>query len=175
MPVSTLPAGIELGLSWLRDTAWSTGLRESLWAYPMVDTAHVLGLIAFVGAAIVLDLRLVGLALPALRVSEVVERTRRPLYVGFAAMATTGLLLFFANPLKFATNPFFQAKVGLLAVAGLNAGLFHLTTYRHVAAWDCAVAPPGRARIAGSISLVAWMAVIAVGRLIAFYETGAGV
>ena len=50
-----------------------------------------------------------------------------------------------------------------------------MTTYRHVAAWDSGVAPPGRARIAGWVSLVAWMAVITVGRLIAFYETGAGV
>jgi len=172
---TTLPAGIEIGLAWLRDTAWSTGLRESLWAYPIVDTAHVLGLIVFVGTAIGLDLRLVGLALPSLRVSEVVERTRRPLYAGFTTMAVTGLLLFFANPLKFATNPFFQAKLGLLGVAGLNAGFFHVNTYRHVGAWDSGVAPPSQARIAGWISLAAWMAVIAVGRLIAFYETGAGV
>ena len=171
---ASFPAGIATWLGWLRDTTWSTGLRESLWTYPMIDTAHVLGLIGFVGAAIVLDLRLAGLALTALPVSEVVERTRRPLYGGFASMATTGLLLFFANPLKFATNPFFQAKIGLLAVAGLNAGLFHVTTYRSVAGWDGSAAPPGRARIAGSVSLVAWMAVITVGRLIAFYETGAG-
>jgi len=162
-------------LAWLRDTAWSTGLRESLWVYPMVDTAHVLGLIGFVGAAILLDLRLVGRALTALPVSEVVERTRLPLYGGFASMAVTGLLLFFANPVKFATNPFFQAKVGLLLVAGLNAGLFHVTTYRSVGAWDGSAAPPVRARIAGWVSLVAWMGVITVGRLIAFYETGAGV
>ena len=175
MGETLIPAGVALWLTWLRDTAWSTGLRESLWAYPMVDTAHVLGLIGFVGAAIVLDLRLVGLALTALRISEVVERTRRPLYGGFATMAGTGLLLFFANPMKFATNPFFQAKVGLLVVAGLNAGLFHVTTYRSVDAWDGSAAPPGRARMAGWISLAAWTAVITVGRLIAFYETGAGV
>src|SRR5690349_3631221 len=175
MTDTTTQAGVEIALAWLRDTSWSTSLRESLWAYPMIDTAHVLGLIAFVGTAIVLDLRLVGLALSAVPASEVVERTRRPLYFGFAAMATTGLLLFFANPLKFATNPFFQAKVCLLAGAGLNAGFFHVTTYRHVGAWDSGVVPPGRARMAGWISLMAWTAVIAVGRLIAFYETGAGV
>ena len=141
----------------------------------MVDTAHVLGMIGFVGAAIVLDLRLVGLALTAMRVSEVVEHTRRPLYGGFAMMASTGLLLFFANPVKFATNPFFQAKVSLLVVAGLNAGLFHVTTYRRVGGWDGSAVPPGRARLAGWISLAAWTAVITVGRLIAFYDTGAGV
>lgn len=167
-------SGILLWLARLGDTGWSTDLRESLWAYPIVDTVHVLALIAFVGAAILLDLRLAGVALTTLRISEVVERTRGGLWGGFAVMSTTGLLLFGANPVKFATNPFFQMKLILLAVAGLNAGVFHAATYRHVAAWDDSAVPPAPARLAGWISLTAWTLIIAAGRLIAFYETGAG-
>jgi len=169
------PHGILLWLTWLSDTAWSTNLRESLWTYPIVDTIHVLGLIGFVGAAILLDLRLAGITLTTLAVSDVVERTRRGLFSGFAVMAVTGLLLFAANPVKFATNPFFQIKLGLLAIAGLNAGFFQYSTARRMAAWDRDVVPPLPARAAGWLSLAVWTTIIAVGRLIAFYETGGGV
>jgi hypothetical protein len=169
------PQGIFIWLTWLGDTAWSTNLRESLWAYPIVDTIHVLGLIGFVGAAILLDLRLIGMTLTTRAVSEVVDRTRRGLWGGFTLMALTGLLLFGANPVKFATNPFFQAKLGLLAIAGLNASFFHFTTYRRMAEWNRDAVLPRRARAAGWVSLTAWMAIIVAGRLIAFYETGAGV
>jgi hypothetical protein len=169
------PQGFLIWLTWLGDTTWSTSLRESLWTYPIVDTIHVLGLIGFVGAAILLDLRLAGITLTTLAVSDVVERTRRGLFSGFAVMAVTGLLLFGANPVKFAANPFFQIKLGLLAIAGLNAGFFHYSTARRMAAWDRDVVPPLRARAAGWLSLAVWTTIIAVGRLIAFYESGAGV
>lgn len=167
--------GLAVWLAWLAETGWSTSLRESLWAYPIVDTVHVLALIGFVGAAILLDLRLVGLALTRLPVVEVVERTRRALWSGLVVMAFTGLLLFGANPVKFAANPFFQLKIGLLAVAGLNAGLFQITVYRRVAFWNVGPSIPLQARAAGWVSLAAWTAIIAAGRLIAFYETGSGV
>lgn len=167
--------GLAAWCAWLGDTAWSTALRESLWAYPIVDTVHVLGLIGFVGAAILLDLRLIGLALTGVPAAAVVERTRHVLFGGFAVMASTGLLLFGANPVKFAGNPFFQLKLVLLAVAGINALLFQAGVYRRIAIWNTSAATPPQARIAGWVSLAAWTAIIIAGRLIAFYETGSGV
>jgi alkylation response protein AidB-like acyl-CoA dehydrogenase len=49
---------------WLESTALSTWVRESgsLWAYPMVLTAHTVGMSLLVGANAVIDLRLLGVA-----------------------------------------------------------------------------------------------------------------
>jgi hypothetical protein len=157
-------------LAWLGDTSSSIALRESIWAYPIVETAHVLGLALFAGLAMLLDLRLTGFVLPRLPVQELVERVGRWTWTGFAVMVVSGVLLFYADPVKMAFNPFFRAKLALLVVAGVNAVIFHVTVYRRVAEWGAASLTPRPARAAGWISLAVWIAVIATGRLIAFYQ-----
>ena len=46
---------------WLADTPGSIALHESLFMYPLVESAHVLTLCLFLGMAIMFDLRLLGL------------------------------------------------------------------------------------------------------------------
>ena len=48
----------------------SIALRESLWMYPIIETAHVLGLCLFVGTAWLWDFRLLGWTLRRVPVSE---------------------------------------------------------------------------------------------------------
>jgi hypothetical protein len=155
-------------LAWLGDTAWSIALRESLWVYPIVETVHVLALALFLGLAILLDLRLLGLALRPVRVSDVVKRVMPWTWIGFALMVITGSLLFYADPVRFFGNVFFRIKAGLLVLAGLNAWLFHATVYRSVDTWDLAAASPPRARFAAAASLVLWAGVVTTGRMIAY-------
>jgi hypothetical protein len=60
-------------------------------------------------------------------------------------------------------------KAVLIAVAGLNALVFHRRPYRTVDGWNTdAVATPA-ARAAAVISLVVWAAVITCGRLLAYF------
>lgn len=49
-------------------------------------------------------------------------------------------------------------------LAGINALVFHRTTYRGVAAWEDRVAVPAPARLAGFLSLALWTAVVVSGR-----------
>ncbi len=50
-------------LEWLASTTWSIALHESLYMYPLIESTHVLALTLFVGLAVMLDLRLLGLTL----------------------------------------------------------------------------------------------------------------
>ena len=56
----------------------------------------------------------------------------------------------------------------LLALAGLNALAFHLTTYRTAGRWDEDPQVTATARLAGAVSLLLWSAIIVSGRLIAY-------
>jgi len=56
----------------------------------------------------------------------------------------------------------------LLCLAGLNALIFHLTVYRQAAVWDDMPVAPIRARLAGLLSLLLWIGIIAAGRSIAY-------
>ena len=44
----------------LEATALATGLRNSVWSYPLVNAAHILGVALLVGSIVPLDLRLLG-------------------------------------------------------------------------------------------------------------------
>ena len=56
----------------------------------------------------------------------------------------------------------------LLALAGVNAWMFEMTTKRSIAEWDAAPVPPAAARVAGYVSLVLWTAIIVTGRTMAY-------
>jgi hypothetical protein len=155
-------------LQWLHDTAFSVVLRESTWTEPIVETVHVLTLTLFLGFAVLLDLRLLGLAMKRRRVSEVITQLNPWLISGFLVMIVTGVLLFCGDPVSFYSTIFFKIKMLLLVLAGLNVLLFNLTIGRTVDQWDLDPRTPGRAKIAAILSLVFWIAIVAAGRAIAY-------
>jgi hypothetical protein len=83
-------------------------------------------------------------------------------------MIVSGALLFYANPMPRYQNIFFRAKMLMLAVAGINAWLFHRRSYGAVSEWDRDPVPPGRARMAGALALMLWAGMIMSGRMIAY-------
>ena len=151
----------------------SLALRESLWMYPIIETAHVLGLCLFVGTAWLWDLRLLGLTLKRVPVSQASAQILPWSAAGFVIMAASGAGLVFSEPLRFYSNIFFRVKVVLLILAGLNAFVFHCTVGRRKEQWDLDPIAPFSARLAGAVSLGVWAAVIVTGRLIAYNWFGA--
>ena len=153
---------------WLQNTDWSIAIRESLLLYPLIETTHVLALCVSVGLIAIVDLRLIGLSFSNVLISEVTGKLIPWALVGFTLMVTSGLLLFYANPLKASQNLFFQIKMVALLLAGLNAFFFHAAIYRKATTWDSLQIVPFRARLAGCASLTLWTAVLVSGRLQAF-------
>lgn len=153
---------------WLAATDWSVALHESVYAYPVVESVHVWALCLFLGMAILLDLRLVGVLMREVPVSQVARRLLPWTVAGFAVMIASGILLFFAIPVRTYQNIFFRAKVVLLILAGINAWVFHATIWRRVASWDLDPIPPRASRVAGFASLVLWAGIVFAGRMIAY-------
>ena len=146
----------------------SVAIRESILFYPLVETTHVLTLCLFLGMTATWDLRLVGLALRRVPVSEVVNRLFPWAIAGFVIMVISGSMLFVSSPVRASQNIFFQIKMVAIALAGINAFVFHRTVFRWVAEWDRGVKVPPRARIAGFSSLALWCVVVVCGRMQAY-------
>lgn len=155
-------------LEWLDQTAWSVALLESIYLWALLETSHVLMLGLFVGTAVMMDLRLVGIAFRGIPASAFTERLLPWTRVGFALMVVTGLLLFYSSPLRYYHNLFFRIKIALLCVAGLNVWFFHSRIHRSISGWDDDPRPPRAARMAGIVSLVVWTGVVFAGRLVAY-------
>src|SRR5580700_11152975 len=118
---------------WLAGTPGSVAFHESIWVYPIVESVHVLTLCVFLGLTVMLDLRLLGVALQATPVSQVLKRFLSWSVAGFVVMVVTGALLFYAIPVKTYLNIFFRLKVAFLLMAGLNVAVFQATAWRTVA------------------------------------------
>jgi len=155
-------------LEWLEGLAWTTAIRESVWGYPMIETAHVASIVAFAGLVIMMDLRLVGLAFTHAPLAQIQRRLFPWQIAGLVPSTATGLLLCCIDPMRYYGNVFFRVKLVLLALAGLNALAFHLKTYRRAERWDEDPQAPATARLAGAVSLLLWSATIVSGRLIAY-------
>jgi hypothetical protein len=160
---------------WVDSTRLSAVIRQSNWLFSTLDTIHTLGIVLVAGTIMLMDLRLLSLGLRSAPVAQIVARIVPATWAGFMLMFLSGGLLFFSEAVKMYYSPAFRIKILLLSLAGLNALIFHRTIYRDVANWDPASAPPARARLAGLLSLVFWIAIIAAGRAIAYapgYDLG---
>ena len=153
---------------WLATTPGSIALHESRYMYLIVLSVHVLTLCLFVGTAAIVDLRLLGLTMQSVRVSEVMARLLPWTATGFLVMTISGALLFYAAPLLRYQNIFFRAKMVTLVLAGVNVWVFHNTVYRRVVEWDLDPIPPRSARVVGGLALALWAVLIMLGRMIPY-------
>jgi hypothetical protein len=143
-------------------------LAESTWAFPTIETLHVIALVTVLGMIAVVDLRLIGVGSRGHRVSLLAKDTLPLVWGAFGLAAITGTLLFISKATSYVVNPYFLWKLVMLALAGLNMMYFHLTTWRTVEHWEADPTFPLAAKIAGWTSLVFWVAVVFFGRAIGF-------
>jgi hypothetical protein len=91
----------------------------------------------------------------------------------FLLIVPSGLLMFTAHASEFIASPVFVLKMCLILAAGLNAALFHAMVFRTADVWDSEemrkLPPPPSARVSAGVSLAIWIAVIACGRLLAYF------
>jgi hypothetical protein len=154
-------------LGWLAATPLSDAMRGSIWLYPIVEIFHIFGFVILVGAAVMFDLRVLGLS-RNISVQALGRHLLRWSVSGLLLVVPAGLMMFSAHPHDFASNGVFLLKLGLIGTAGLNAALFHVGVYRSVTGWDKEIPAPGVAKMQAMLSIVLWIAVISCGRLLAY-------
>jgi uncharacterized membrane protein len=153
---------------WLQNLPWTSGVKESTWQFPIIESIHSLGLAAMLWPAAILDLRLLGVLMRRRPVSTVAAQFLPWVWIGFTVMILSGAVLFSSEAVKCYNSPFFRIKVILIALAGFNALIFHKTVLRDIAVWDKSENTHWRARLAGGCSLAVWIGVVAMGRALAY-------
>ncbi|MGE0313708.1 MAG: hypothetical protein AB7P21_19015 [Lautropia sp.] len=143
----------------------SSGLRKSLWLYPIVNALHVLGIALLVGPILAFDARVLGLwaRVPAATLGSVLLPVAR---LGFGLAVVTGALLFVARPLDYAYSALFLAKLALIAVALANVVRLHRS-----AGWrglEAGARPGAAVRLAAGLSALCWIATVFAGRMLGY-------
>jgi hypothetical protein len=138
-------------------------LRRSIWAYPLVSLVHVLAVGFLVTSAVLMDLRVLGIAGRRLEATTVIAHLRPVAIAGLSVAVIAGFLLFSVQASHYAANPVYLTKMALLAVAILNAALF--TSFRAERDPEA-----GATRAMALLSILLWLSVALAGRLIAFFD-----
>ena len=154
--------------TWLEATPLAVKITESEWLFPTIETVHVLALTIVVGSIAMLDLRLLGVSNRSMGVMQLSEETLPWTWGAFVLAAITGSLMFVSAATKYYANIPFRIKFVLLALAGINMAIFHLTAYRAVHNWNMTLPAPVAARVAASLSLLFWIGVVVAGRWVGF-------
>jgi hypothetical protein len=143
-------------------------MREALWAYPITEAVHIVGLALLFGSIAIVDLRLIGAGrrVPA---AALVGYAVPWSLAGFAVAATSGLLMFTAHASEFIGQPVFLLKMTLILLAGINAAALRVGVMQRASDWPVDALPPPRVRIAAALSLLLWIGVITCGRLLAYF------
>ncbi|AOW15726.1 hypothetical protein LPB072_16320 [Hydrogenophaga crassostreae] len=149
----------------LEHSPLSVGLRASEWMYPLVNTLHILGIALLVGPILILDWRVLHRRAtpPVAALATVLLPVARG---GFGLAVVAGSLLFITRPLDYAFNTLFQIKLVCIGLALLNIALLHWSK-----AWGLAIKDnqfSQSVRLACGLSLVFWLLVLALGRLVGY-------
>lgn len=155
-------------LAWLESTRIATGIRDSLYLFPVIESFHVLGLALVFGTSVVIDLRLLGIASVHRPFTRIQSDVMRWSWAAMALAAATGVLMFITSASIYFENIFFRTKMVLLLLAGINVLAFELTAGSRIAGWDRDRAAPRPARIVAVLSLVLWVSIIFAGRWIGY-------
>jgi hypothetical protein len=154
----------------LQNIDFLTALRESALMYPIVLGTHLACIAFFGGMILMTDLRLLGLSLKNLTITEVVGGLRPWKRLGGVIMITCGVLLGSSEAVKYAPNPFFWTKMTILVLIGIHALIFRPIVYNKTEELDRSPVIPSKAKLAAYTSLILWIGMICMGRLIAYYE-----
>ena len=132
----------------------------------MTQALHLVAVSTFVGAMLIVDLRLIGWGMARESTAAIARSAHRILFWAGPAVLVTGIPQFTTNALRYYASPVFAFKMGLLAAALV----FTVTLRRQVASADGASLPPWVPKAVGIVSLAMWMTVAISGRWIGFSE-----
>ena len=146
----------------------ATAIREEGVWFPWIESVHVLALVLVVGFILIVDLRLIGVASKQRGVAQLAGNALPITWGAFAVAVITGSLLFISNAVTYWDNVFFQIKLVLILLAGVNMFAFHHLVAHDMSGWQTPDTTPALAKVAGAVSMLLWVGVVICGRWIGF-------
>jgi putative copper export protein len=149
----------------LNDLQLSSTIRESIWISPVVNVLHLLALVIFAGAILIVDLRLLGRGAREQPVAQVARDAQPWVIVGFLGLLVTGIPQLISNAMREYYSAFFWFKMEVMVLALI----YTFTLRRKVTQADEARVGPFWSKVVGLVSIVLWACVAIPARLIGLF------
>ena len=153
----------------IEQTSLSLWIRESdsFYSFWLILSFHAIGMGLLVGASVLIDLRILGLA-PDLPLAPL-KKLYRFIWVGFWIQVVSGILLLIAYPTKSLTNPDFYLKLTMVALGVAFMQMLKNRVFRDSSLSETVLMAKGR--VFAIWSLIFWAGAVTAGRLLAYTYT----
>jgi hypothetical protein len=149
---------------WSEDTGLGRMVRESVWAFAVIESVHLLALATLGGAILLVDLRLLNLGLRQRTLGELAAEARPFVRLALVVLIVSGVALFASEAVKCYYSTPFWVKMSALILATL----FTFTIRNRVASAEDGRFSGSARRGVALLSLALWFTVAASGRWIGF-------
>ena len=145
-------------LVWIENTSLALWVSTSLWAYPVLLSAHISGLAVIVGIIAMRDFHLLGF-INGVTVANFLE-LKNLAYCGFLINGISGIMLFSSQASYLSTNLPFLIKLFFIGSGMLLASKIYKKIEKNTGRTST--------KILAILSLFSWFGAITAGRLIAY-------
>jgi hypothetical protein len=149
---------------WCEESGLGRMVRESVWAFAVIESVHLLALATMGGAVLLVDFRMLNLGLRQRTVSELARDAQRFVTLGLVVLILSGLALFASEAVKCYYSSAFSLKMWTLLVATI----FTYAVRKRVAFAEEGRIGGGTRMVVALVSMALWFTVAASGRWIGF-------
>jgi hypothetical protein len=143
---------------WCGNTWLGTTVRDTVWAFPLIETFHLLALAVLLGSVLMVNLRVFGVGKKYVPAAQMARQMEPWMLVSIGVLIASGIPMAFSEPIKCFESISFPIKMGLILL-GIAS---QLTIQRKwVIAGDTTAL---KAKLAAVLSIAIWTLVGAAGK-----------
>lgn len=152
----------------LSQSPFSLAMATSPWVVPTMQSIHIMAIAVVFISVLVTALRVVGVSWLGVSIRQTVDRFAPWAWTGLALLATTGIVLIMAEPIRELMAISFWVKMALLVAVIIIATRFMRAVHRGAEFADVdGRGTPGMRRTA-MLTVLMLVVIIFMGRLIAY-------
>jgi uncharacterized membrane protein SirB2 len=153
---------------WLQTTPVSVTIQSVEWVIPLLQSIHILMIGVVFISILMIALRVLGRVRMDESFGTVWSRFAPWMWSGLVVMAVTGVVLVVGEPVREFTALSFWLKMGLIAIGVVTTIMFGRSVQATALAAARDVEFSSGTKAASVVALVLWIAIIFLGRAIAY-------
>jgi hypothetical protein len=153
--------------AWLSQTWLSIAIQSHEWIIPTIQSIHIVAIGVALSSVFMIDLRFLGWAGRDQSLIEVTDRFGPWLSGALCVLLGTGIVMVIGEPARELLAFSFWSKMSLIAIGTAVMGTFRIGVRRNQDYWEKS-AGRWRIRSLALLTLLLWLGVVILGRLIAY-------
>jgi uncharacterized membrane protein len=153
---------------WIAGTPFGVAINQNSWITPTVQSFHILGVAATFSAALMIVLRIFGVAGKEHTMAEIERRYTPWVWWGLVVLLVSGILVVIAEPARELLNLGFWTKMSLIVIVAAATRWFQLSVRNNIALWQPTSRGYGAIQAGAAVVTGVWCMIIILGRWIAY-------